>query len=159
MNKTDVSETVMLAGKNIECRQDFMGSGDGVCYALRFKGTEYQSAWKYEYMKDEDSNCQILSITTRILPDGFTIADIAKKDFWIRNNIGDLVRIFPASGYNNSGTGPNPTGGQGLSGWFWSSTRNSPTDTYGVHFDKSFAGKYKGSSTRGHTVRLFKDRL
>lgn len=90
------SEGVSVAGKNVTCLQDVKGFGKGVCYALRFKGTEYQSAWRYEYV--DVNNHNLLRITSRSVADGVTIADVAKEDFWTQNSTGDIERILPASG-------------------------------------------------------------
>lgn len=91
---SNYEETVEVAGERLVCRQDFKNSvEDTVCYALRFKGTKYQSAWKYEGWMDND-NCDVFRITTRNVPDGVTITDVANAAFWQSNNKYDEVRIF-----------------------------------------------------------------
>ena len=155
---SDVSETVVIAGEKVNCVQDFSGSGNNVCYALRFKGTGYQSAWKYEYVRV--NGYRVLRITARNVEHAFNIGQIADEKFWQKDKDFDIVRIFPASGYlNDSGTHSQA----GQSGAFQSCTTNAPAPyAYNnILFFHNFgastrSGNLKSSSC---TVRLFKDEL
>ena len=147
------SQEVLVAGKDVDCVQDAKGSGNNKSYALRFRGTKYQSAWRYEYVKEGGN--QVMKITSRIVADGVTIADVAKEDFW-KNSTDDIVRIFPASGYTGNSSGPAIGDGKGL---FWCTTKSTYKGT-GMRFDEEFATTtiYSGFIP-WQNVRLFKDRL
>ena len=150
---------VVIAGKRIYCAQHFEGSGDGVCYAIRFMRTAYLSAWKYEYVKLEGH--QVMRITARNLTeDGVTIADIAKKDFWEQNNTGDVVRIFPASGYKMSGN-IGPLESLEVDGYFWSSSGDRDDMCMFMYFTPEGAATAGNINNfhYGDSIRLFKDTL
>ena len=160
------SDHVIVAGKNVTCLQDAKGFGKGVIYALRFKGTEYQSAWRYEYVNVNSYN--VLRITSRGVADGVTIADVAKEDFWTQNSTGDIVRIFPASGYKEFNTYFKEFADreENQSGWFLSSSEEkylSNMERIFFTFDHDVL-TFARSATRAsdsyvYTVRLFKDEL
>ena len=44
----DVSESVSVGGQDVTSTNDYYAPGDGVVYALRYKGTIFVSAWRYE---------------------------------------------------------------------------------------------------------------
>lgn len=158
----NLSENVVIAKKSIVCLQDFKGSGNSVCYALRFKGTKYQSAWKYECVKEGEF--QVMRITTRNVTDGVTIAKVATPEFWQQNNTADVVRIFPASGYKVKAADPAPNS-EGFAAFFWTST---PVPTGSASYFGFMGGDTNSSAyiadfhkirTYGLTIRLFKDTL
>ena len=154
------SAPVIVAGKNVTCLQDVKGFGEGVIYALRFKGTEYQSAWRYEYVNV--NNYIVLRITSRDVADGVTIADVAKKDFWTQNSTADIVRIIPASGYleyTNSTIGYKTTA-KSEYGMFFSSTKPNLFwfSREGMELNTGSRFQWDGSYYL-YTVRLFKDEL
>ncbi|KXB33957.1 hypothetical protein HMPREF1869_01364 [Bacteroidales bacterium KA00251] len=91
------SEEVEVAGERVVCHQEMKGLGDNKCYALRYKGTIYQSAWKYEFVKS--NNHQVLKITSRNIKGDEELEEIAQDAYWQQNREKDVVRIFPASGY------------------------------------------------------------
>ena len=91
------SEEVEVAGERVVCHQEMKGLGDNKCYALRYKGTIYQSAWKYEFVKS--NNHQVLKITSRNVGGDVDLEEIAQDAYWQQNREKDVVRIFPASGY------------------------------------------------------------
>ena len=166
IDASSLSEEVVLAKKNIVCRQDFKGLGNDVCYALRFKGTEYQSAWKYECVKEGEF--QVMRITTRNVTDGVTIAKVATPEFWQQNNAADVVRVFPASGYNLKGNGNVSSDWNGTAALFWTSTPfvNKYGDGafyFGFAIKKpestAFIANYVDKRSYGQTIRLFKDTL
>lgn len=162
VDASNLSESVEIAKKSIVCLQDFKGSGNSVCYALRFKGTEYQSAWKYECVKEGDF--LVMRITTRNVTDGVTIAKVATPEFWQQNNASDIVRIFPASGYKVKAADPAPNS-EGFAAYFWTST---PVPTGSASYFGFMGGDTNSSAyiadfhnirTYGLTIRLFKDTL
>ncbi|KXB33959.1 hypothetical protein HMPREF1869_01366 [Bacteroidales bacterium KA00251] len=91
------SEEVEVAGERVVCHQEMKGLGDNKCYALRYKGTKYQSAWKYEFVKI--NNYQVLQITSRNVGKDVTLEAIAQDAYWQQNRGRDVVRIIPASGF------------------------------------------------------------
>ena len=93
-SQMNVEQKVVVAGKSINCLQDIRAvPADTTSYALRFKGTAIQSAWKYEFK--QVNSYQEMRITSRLVADGVTIEDVSKGSFWTQNNSRDIVRIFP----------------------------------------------------------------
>lgn len=158
INEMNYRERTEVAGELIDCLQDIKGDGSSqVVFALRFKGTKYQSAWKYEYVKE--NGYQVLKITSRIVADGVTIADIAKEAFW-KQNIGDIVRIFPASGSNENTNeiSSEPTGFADEVGGFWGIPSIYNIQAGFLYFDGTAVRTTTGASV-ALSVRLFKDAL
>lgn len=166
-DSTNVEEDVIIEGKEVKCRQDFKGEGNGVCYALRFKGTKYQTAWKYEFVTEPGHTSPVMRITSRVVMDGITVDKIATDAFWQQNKAKDIVRIFPASGYSygNSNTADIHAG---TNGYFLSSTKyaapNEPNErmVHSMGFNKDMTFSDFGGDdeqTCGRSVRLFKDTL
>ena len=154
--KENFSETVVIAGNTVNCVQDFSGSGNNVCYARRFKGTKYESAWKYEYVRV--NGYQVLRITARnISPRDRWYGDYAREGFWCNNTENDIVRIFPASGWVEAGAS---TPIQKNDGSFISSTRSNGPYNYIVLVNPFWAASRDGSlNSSSFSVRLFKDEL
>ena len=153
VSKRDQEIEVVLAGKSINCLQDVEGTGNNECYALRFKGTVFQSAWKYEYIKV--NNYQVMRITSRLVADGVTIEDVIKGNFWTQNNSRDIVRIFPASGMFKSSW-------VNEIGYYWSSTPIDGLNADNMWFMKPFVNTGYVRTTRRdfrYSIRLFKDTL
>lgn len=97
---TDSVETVSVGGKMITSTNDYYGTGEDEVYALRFKGTDLCSAWKYEYTF-VDSH-RVLRVTARpvdMATNPITIEEVKKPEFWTSNTSDDIVRVFPASGW------------------------------------------------------------
>jgi hypothetical protein len=152
-NYNNVTETVVVQGQSITMTSDFNNStANNITYAIRYKGTNMVSAWRYELLNYNTTTCHI-KITTRCVASTTTIADITNATFWNNNNANDVVHYFPASGRSN-GTGRNTIG------YFWSSSEDSnPSYGYCMYFEQSFArsSNYMYSKTIGYTVRLFAD--
>ena len=150
----NISETVTVQGTSIAMKSDFRTGVNGVSYALRYKGTDLVSAWRYEYISDENNTH--MKITSRSLKGqtGVTVEEIAKPAFWSANADDDVTRHFPASGeywngsHNKVGTG----------GYFWSSSLDSVNIAMGkcMTFNDSYAcsSNYNYRSY-GFSVRLF----
>lgn len=151
----NITENVIVQGDTITMTSDFRNPKIPTCYALRYKGTDMVSAWKYEYVKN--SNDTHLKITSRIVAPSVTINDIANDAYWSTNTGNDVVRYFPASGYKKN----DPTGigdvNVGTHGYFWSSTENSSTNAWCMIFSnenaQSSGDHYK--IYRRYSVRLF----
>ena len=151
MNSPGVSETVMIQGKTFTMISDFVTYDAGASYAIRYKGTSMVSAWKYEYISD--GNNTYLKITSRNLY-GQTlpyIDDVSEATFWNNNNTNDVVRYFPASGYNDGEVKE-----VGTNGYFLSSTPSGKGLVSLMSFGEDSAySNYVDKDTNQYTVRLF----
>ena len=151
----NITENVIVQGDTITMTSDFRNSTIPTSYALRYKGTDMVSAWKYEYVKN--SNDTHLKITSRIVAPSVTINDIANDAYWSTNTGNDVVRYFPASGYIKN----DPTGigdvNVGTHGYFWSSTESSNTDAWCMIFSNKNAQSSSDHHKiyRRYSVRLF----
>ncbi len=153
----DVYETVVIHGETISSSNDYRGGSvsSNKAHALRFKGTKYVSAWRYESMLLNDK--RVLKITARPLDgkaDNVTVDDIAKPEFWESNTESDIVRILPASGSFSYGK----PRWQGSDGYFWSSTAGEEEYTaWSLAFDTSSVYLSPLYTTQDRTVRLLAD--
>ena len=149
-DQTDISETVSVAGKEVTSTNDYHAAGDGIVYALRYKGTELVSAWRYELISNDGD--RLLKITARPLetPLALTVEDIAKASFWTGEK--EIVRQFPASGMvTSSGSVVQ----KGSDGYFWSATDNGPFYAWGMFFTDSSSDVGRYMSRLKCSVRLF----
>ncbi len=148
----DISETVTVQGTSITMTSDFRAEGNGVAYALRYKGTDMISAWRYEYI--ENGNNTHMKITSRSLKGqmGVTVDDIAKPAFWSANAWNDVIRHFPASGEYEDDS----FYGVGTKSSFWSSSPNGSSQALNIYFGSGFASpNYISNRINGFSVRLF----
>ncbi len=148
----DISETVTVQGTSITMTSDFRTGVSGVSYALRYKGTDMVSAWRYEYIENGDNTH--MKVTSRSLKGqtGVTVEDIAKPAFWNANGDNDVTRHFPASGYFYSGS----LGNVDTYGYFWSSSQDSSILSWNMFFYSRYAHSYYNDSRYvGLSVRLF----
>lgn len=155
-------------------------SGTKVAYAIRYCGTPYCSAWKYEIIDNAltQASPRTVIITSRLLDESITVSEAVSTygtteanwtplfsglSFANGNDLehGACRRILPGRGYNTSaGTGATaPNTSQWSGGFFWSST--APAGNYAWFL--SFAGNYLGiytdanPKTYARSVRLFRD--
>ncbi len=148
----DISETVTVQGTSITMSSDFRTGVNKVSYALRYKGTNLVSAWRYEYIKD--GNNTHMKITSRSLKGqtGVTVEDIAKPAFWSANAGNDVIRHFPASGYYWEGS----LYKVGTNGYFCSSSQDGSNVAWSMSFLSGLAYSNSGNhSSHGFSVRLF----
>jgi len=148
----DISETVTVQGESITMSSDFRTGVEGVSYALRYKGTDLVSAWRYEYISD--GNNTHIKVTSRGLKGqtGVTVDDIAKPAFWSANAGNDVIRHFPASGYYQEGSHKYV----GSNGYYWSSSPHSDSSAWYMHFKSNHVySYYSNSRDSGFCVRLF----
>ena len=153
------SEDVIVAGNKVTCKQDIKALGNNVCYALRFKYTRYQSAWKYEYELTRDPSVSfVMRITARNVGEPLTIEQVANEGFWQQNKSRDIVRLFPASGNNSNGNSTDASYyDYGNRGWFRSSTMFPSEGTWFMSFGPGYAdSNSKTYRSYGLSVRLFK---
>lgn len=122
VDQTDASEKVSICGEAIEGKSDFFGNGDNTCYAIRFKGTKYYSAWVYSYADNKYGEGKILIILARPLKQGdkYSPKDLMKDSFWKSNDEHDILRVFPACGQLNPNT--KSVDNVGEYGFYWSQT-------------------------------------
>lgn len=122
----------------------------GVTYGLRFIGTEYESAWKYEYVQEQGK--QMLRITAVGLS-GFTgtVKDVKRGAETLFKDQKATVRSLPAAGSSS--------GGQGTSGYFWSATTlgAKSSEYMAAGFGKSWIYGVDVTGESALSVRLFKD--
>ena len=146
------SETVIIAGNSYTMTSDYRNqSASNTCYALRYKGTDMVSAWKYEHFSN--GNNSHMKVTSCSVAPSITINDISKATFWSSGTGNDVVRYFPYSG-NIDPWGSSKE--MGTQGYFWSSTAHDNYNACHMLCCNLFA--YSGSSsfkTFKFTVRLF----
>lgn len=146
----NVSETVKVNGTSYTSTNDYRNVGNKT-YALRYKGTNWVSAWKYEYISD--GNNTHMKITSRGVASSVTISQVADPTFWSSGQENDVIRYFPASGFESSSGSPYDVGCNGI---FWSSTENYHSEAWNLAFVVN--GTYMANDpikTTKHTVRLF----
>jgi hypothetical protein len=162
MTDLRVTETVTVQNKSITMTSDYAHSPDsypGCTSALRYVGTSMVSAWRYEYVKHEEG-LYYLKVTSRSLfgkPD-IDMTDIARRDeFWLQNTEEDIVRYFPASGYQNES---GATQNQGTNGYYWSYTPHGNGLAVGMSFGPSTAyTNYVDKAIHKYSLRLFRSRV
>ncbi len=147
----DIIENVKVWGRDISMTSDYKSPGNNITYALRYKGTEYRSAWKYEYIYDDKRENTYMKITSRLVSSSTSLGDIVEDpNFWITNTEDDVVRYFPATGL-----GGTLLKSVGLSDIFLSRTP-SKSNTYIIEFTASHAGYHTSHPQNSPaTVRLF----
>ena len=139
------SEIVTVAGGNYTMTSDFRNnSATKTTYALRYKGTDLVSAWRYEYIGWNTNNCHLKITSRSVYGQIVSIDNIADPTYWSSNSENDIVRYFPASGNDKV---PSDVGKGGA---FWSSTSGKI-----MGFTNGFASSHSSSNTYGFSVRLF----
>ncbi len=153
--------------------------GNFVTYAIRFKGTKYESAWRYEY-KNENltnggkhlivKNVMLGQNSSKTLVDGDTNSIATEKFFNLNNSV---ERVFPVYGYvitkysEPRGTVANTIGYPNKFGYYWSSSwspsYSSPSYSYeeGIYCQimgifTTIAINGKNPSFEGFPLRPFK---
>ena len=128
----DVDETVTVKTDIITMKSDYRTGVEGVTYALRYKGTDMVSAWKYEYSPDPNKQTTHMKITSRSLKGqpSVTVDDIKLASFWSNNADNDVTRCLPAGGQQQVFWGSTQTLGAGTNGYFISSTKDSSYYSY-----------------------------
>ena len=151
----DVQEDVRIAGESISSTNDYQSNGSGSVYALRYKGTNFVSAWRYEYTTLNGG--RVMKITCRsLLNKGTlpTLEEMSASKFWETNNGNDIVRYFPAAGFIDSEDEPF---GESSAGYYWSSTKYNMWYSWNALFGNEYACTYQGESSNRFSVRLFED--
>ncbi len=136
-----------------------------ITYAKRFIGTKYESAWRYEYKKDDLVNGGNHLIVKNVMlgknSSKSLVTDIADDVFFAQNN--SVERIFPAYGYislrYNEFTGIAATSIRNLNVWgtCWLNTLMDVQSALNFSFNTSQAITDNFNfRTYGFTVRPFK---
>lgn len=153
-SKMDQTEKVKIGNQEIDCKQDLKCSDGKVCYALRFKGTDYESAWKYEWTTDGGKNGLKITSVGIGKNSGKTIDDIMKPDFWTTIKSAVEGRFLPAAG-DRSGSGSSASNNEGSGGRYWSSSAKGSSNAWYLRFNSSYAPVSDDSQSYGFSVRLF----
>ena len=147
-----------------------------VSYSLRFKGTTYCSAWRYDWIWTTDATKALTgndngrkSMVVRVIylgpdyeyPTGKTHEETLKTMDWDNYDDTDkkvIIRRFPCIGANNgyvaAGTRNTDRPEQN---WYWSCTRFFDENHYSVRLTWNYAQGDQSHTTNGFAVRLFKD--
>ena len=146
----NVSETVVINGATVTSTNDYRGNVNGIAYALRFKGTKWLSAWRYEFTKVD--GVQVLKITTRPVESSVKIEDVMKPAFWEANTEMNAVRLFPACGFTLKGEKRSV----GSYGYYWSYSDDGPGYGWAMNFRNTMADVYAEYGKKGMAIRLFR---
>jgi len=149
----DVSENVVVQDMCITVTGDYRTTANNVSYALRYKGTNLRSAWKYEMINFCTDSCY-LKITSRNIEPSVTITDVANETYWDSNDWDDVIRYLPAGGVYSDWDGQLQA--QGTGGYYWASTECDVPCAWYMSFGENYAVSYSGcGKTNRFTVRLF----
>ncbi len=149
----NISENVSVLGQDITSNSDFRTGVSGISYALRYKGTVMESAWRYQKVDaDGGTNAHMIVTSRNVSGQNKTVDEIAQTDFWSTNNENDIVRYFPASGIK-VGTSYYAES----YGFFWSSTEANNDEGWIMRFNSEYnlAEMATVDKDNLYSVRLF----
>lgn len=122
---------------------------DNVSYALRFIGTKYESAWRYEWVKKSADRYEMHVSSIRVPSEmKLTVREVVKDARRLFKESKVTTRVFAACGAS--------FGNIGQSGYYWSATY---TELYGTKYMELGSSWAQITSTHGrnsYAVRLFK---
>lgn len=145
-----------------------------VRYAIRFIGTNYCSAWRYEYLDWNTTNARIV-VSSRLidrieLEDAETLASEMKKmsstevvEYWsdanLTDNVGGVKRVFYACGYGSTSGMAAPGTDSNMRCCYWTATAVNASTAYHLEIDQSAYSIYWDTYgvNGGFSVRLFRD--
>jgi hypothetical protein len=152
VDENNITEEVTVRNQDITMTCDYRSLGTASnpapSYALRYKGTDMLSAWKYEYFNYNTNNCYLKVTCCNVVP-SVTIDDVANPNTWFVGN--NVIRYFPASGRKTTYDYEN----LGKVGYFWSSTYDTNSKAYHMYFTSSVVQMYNFSTSNKYSVRLF----
>ena len=134
-------------------------------HAIRFLGTEYCSAWKYELLGGfNSSNYAYLRVSATLIDN----VPISNATSWYNNHFGSLIfgnnesvgaqqRTFYARGYRTNGSGANAEHSPGSLGTYSSATENGNYNDAMEYVNKNLQVLTWGTKTVGRPVSLFRD--
>ena len=146
----------------------FVKVSDKEMHAIRFIGTDYVSAWKYELLGGFTSGEYGYLKISATLIDGSSITDESSAATWYNSNFSSVTfgnnesafaqeRTFYARGNHNGSSAATADGSIGTSGNYWSATEGSSTSAWYLGFSSSIAYVYNSYRSYGRSVRLFRD--
>ena len=154
----DVKETVMIHGTKVTSSNDYYSESSGdikATYALRFKGTNLLSAWRYEYIvnpEDKNNQSMMMRITCRPVQQGMVIEEISNETYWEPKE-GDIIRIFPSCGWK----APDGIRLLNTSGYYWAVDQQNDDRGWRMGYYSHCADSGNSNPKKcGFTVRLFK---
>lgn len=154
---------------------DYFNTTEKTTYALRFKGTNYCCAYRYDYVNTTAANQWLTansigrpSLVIRVIYMGSDVSSMSKDDLaaldW--NNAYDYIVQLPLAGYNAAAKEPgsavystDPNNDYSKYGYYYSATKVDETESEN-HWHVYISDKraYANASTSaGLNVRLFKD--
>lgn len=160
----DVEETVMVHGTEITSTNDYYSASTGkikATYAIRFKGTDLLSAWRYEYIvnPDDDSPASMMmKITCRPVSRTASIEEVSQPAFW-EPTAEDIVRIFPSCGWkrHDEKSGKDAIRLIKTSGYYWAVDQENNDRGWRMGYYSHCADSGNSNpKTCGFTIRLFK---
>ena len=146
----------------------FVKVSDKEMHAIRFIGTDYVSAWKYELAGGfSNSDYGYLRISATLI-DGSSITDASSAATWYNSNFSSVTfgnnesafaqeRTFYARGYHDGSSAATADCNIGTYGYYWSATENNSTNAWYLDFYSSYALVRNFSKSNGRSVRLFRD--
>ena len=178
---TNFNEAIEYGGTKNTHANDFYSTGNGICYALRYKrananpidgssitdfpwASDDTDACAFRYEWEGTMNTVHLKVQCVYVGDQSPLPDlknvIAQESWWSSQPTDKVItRIFPATGYILVGT---PFSSSGLyhrntNGWCWSSTDHSMYLTWYAGFNSSYVISINGSYSKnsGCSVRPF----
>ena len=160
--KKDVSLEVQIPGqtKKMDCKQDIKHvSADQATYMIRYKDNDtYRSAWRYSWVDGPISGQKVLKIESVPVKDNLTI-DKLNKDYFALPKVSKYVKTIylPATGdgYNQNGSGSGNS--RGSDGYYWSATKSSLDNHFGINFHSAHAILNTHSKRYRLAVRPFRN--
>jgi|GEM_PF-2962366 len=164
-----------VGGESVAASTSWLGKSGSVVYAVRYAGTKYASAWRYEWVSTPCNGVLIESYLVSAANETeakAVLKDLASSTTFkgnLTSGTGNLaptsttvttngycVRFLPACGYCNGATGA-ATGHQGSLGSYWSATAKDSSDGWYWYFSSGYLYERTYSRTNGYSVRLFRD--
>ncbi|WP_297161645.1 hypothetical protein [uncultured Porphyromonas sp.] len=154
----DIEETVMVHGTEISFTSDYYSASTGkikATYAIRFKGTDLLSAWRYEYIVNPDDHndmSMMMKITCRPISEDVSIEDVSQPEYW-EPTAEDIVRIFPSCGWKRQ----DEIRLIKTSGYYWAVDQENDDRGWRMGYYSHCADSGNSNpKTCGFTIRLFK---
>lgn len=164
---SNTSDADYTFGQSLSSTSDYYSNGSGTVYALRFKGTNYCCAYRYDYLSNSSAanialtgNRGGYSLLIRVIYIGNankTQAELMALDW----DHPEFKITLPCSGYQGVGTPAGTGWGGSMSGgygYYWSAT-TSTSGHYGLYIYNG--GAYSSnnwSNANSYSVRLFRDK-
>ena len=137
-------------------------------HAIRFLGTDYCSAWKYELLGGwSSSNYGYMRVSATLIDNvgnssaaaaAWYTANWSSVTFGNNESALAVQRVFYARGYHSGGSYSTPNNNEGSVGRYWTTRTSSGSAAYYLHFTSSNAFVNQGGTySDARSVRLFRD--